>query len=269
MEKQVDGRALLAHMKVMQGLAQKYIEPTPNYRSIDGENSIDAAVNVTLQVAEQTQRTHLFANDMLHMLDGPEQRFAENQAAFDYVAEANLTLSNKFHGELVVKFDFNNTLDDCIESLKKLDKIKKALFYGRDPGWGGVGLATVADLPEKLVASNAAIEGGLTRQEAENFIHGIVGIATEAGELLEALSFALDGNAIDRVNIKEEVGDIKWYAAILAKVAQFTWGDDERVNIAKLRARFPNAFTEHDAQNRNLSVERQILEENSEIVVDT
>ena len=31
-------------------------------------------------------------------------------------------------------------------------------------------------------------------------------------------------------------------------------------NIEKLRARYPEKFTEFDAQNRNLVVEREILE---------
>lgn len=43
----------------------------------------------------------LFANDMVYMLDGPEQRAAEAELSFDYVAEAELTLSRQFHGELV------------------------------------------------------------------------------------------------------------------------------------------------------------------------
>ena len=38
--------------------------------------------------------------------------------------------------------------------------------------------------------------------------------------------------------------------------------DSMQKNIAKLKARFPDKFNEHDAKNRNLSVERQILEGN-------
>ena len=34
-----------------------------------------------------------------------------------------------------------------------------------------------------------------------------------------------------------------------------------KVNIEKLRARYPNKFSEHDAVNRDLKTERQILEQ--------
>lgn len=184
-----------------------------------------------------------------------------NNGAFNYVSEATLTLSNQFHGELVSKVAFTSALNASIEALNKLDKVKKSIFYGRDNNIGPVeGQRDIADLPNILVANNIHIDGGFDVFDAENYIHGVIGMATEAGELLEALRDAINGDAVDRVNIKEEVGDMKWYAAILAKVARFVWGDDERVNIAKLRARFPDNFTEYDAVTRNLDAEREILE---------
>ncbi len=256
-ERHIDGRALLAHMQVMQGLARKFVEPTPAYVSIGGESSLVPGS----EGLEGAQRNYLFANDMLRLLDGPEQRFAESHAGFDYVSEATLTLSNQFHGELVSKANFTKALNGAIEALAQLDKVKKTIFYGRDNNLNPAEeQRDISDLPMMLVASNAGIEGGFTLEEAENYIHGVIGIATEAGELLEAMRDAINGNALDRVNVKEEIGDVKWYAAILAKVARFMWGDDERVNIAKLRARFPERFTEYDANNRNLDNERSILE---------
>ena len=101
----------------------------------------------------------------------------------------------------------------------------------------------------------------LERQQAIDYIHGVIGIATEAGELLEGLRDVLRGKSMDAVKVEEEVGDAKWYMAILARTFGFLWGNDERKNIAKLRARFPDKFTEYDANNRNLAVEREILED--------
>lgn len=253
-ELEPNGRALLSHLRVMQNMAQSYVTPGP-YVAINGER---------VEGEEQAvERNKLFATDILYLLDGPEQRFAESQAGFDYVTEASLTLSNKFHGELVSKANFRKAINDFIEAANQLDKVKKTLFYGRDNNINPVdGQGDVSDMPTALAASNSQIEHGLTVADAENYIHGVIGLATEAGELVEALKHALNGEAIDRVNIKEEVGDAKWYMAILAKVGRFIWGEDERTNIAKLRARFPDNFTEFDAQqeNRKLSVERQILE---------
>lgn len=184
-----------------------------------------------------------------------------NHASFNYVNEATLTLSNQFHGELVSKAAFTSALNGAIEALNKLDKVKKTIFYGRDNNLNPAeGQRDISDLPALLVESNVHVDGGFDLQDAENYIHGAIGMATEAGEMLEGLRDAINGQAVDRVNIKEEVGDSKWYLAILAKVARFVWGDDERVNIVKLRARFPDNFTSYDAVTRNLDEERVILE---------
>lgn len=184
-----------------------------------------------------------------------------NKNQLDYVTQAATTLSNKFHGNLVGRAHFKKTLNDAIEALNQLDKVKKSIFYGRDNNIEpNEGAADISDMPGKLVEANIHIDGGFDVFDAENFIHGAIGLATEAGEILEALKNALNGEALDRVNIKEEVGDAKWYMAVLSMVARFPWGEDERVNIEKLRARFPDKFTEARAINRDLDKEREILE---------
>lgn len=184
-----------------------------------------------------------------------------NATRTNYVDLALTTLSDQFHGEMVGRAHFIKTLNIAIDSLTALDMVKKTLFYGRDNNLAAdAGQRDCSGLLSQLVASNTAIEGGFTPADAANYIHGIIGLATEAGELLENLKNAINGHAIDRTNVKEEVGDGKWYMAILANVGQFGWGDDEAVNIAKLRARFPDAFTEHHAVNRDLDAERAILE---------
>jgi NTP pyrophosphatase (non-canonical NTP hydrolase) len=248
------GVALVRHFDQMKRTAAAYVEPTPYYEDRDGNrsNAADAPGAVGLEGA---QRNWLFANDMVYMLDGPEQRAAEADLAFDYVAEAELTLSHEFHGELVGKHVWAHTLNNAIDALTKLDKVKKSLFYGRDNNLISDGQTGTSELPAKVVG-----ETDLSLVQAADFIHGVIGLATEAGELLELLRDTINGQPLDLVNVKEEVGDGKWYMAILARVAGFMWGDDERTNIAKLRARFPNKFVEFDANNRNLSVERAILE---------
>lgn len=193
---------------------------------------------------------------------------AEDAKQFDYVSEATLTLSNQFHGELVGRGIFERRLSLAIHALAELDEVKKTLFYGKDNGLQQ--LSTHKDCSS--LAVDMCGDNGPTNETAlkmEQIIHGIIGLATEAGELLELLQATLEGKPFDPVNLKEEVGDGKWYMAILAKAAGFAWGDDERVNIQKLRKRFPNAFTEFDANNRDLTSERAILERgNIEFVND-
>ena len=83
-------------------------------------------------------------------------------------------------------------------------------------------------------------------------MHGIIGIATEAGELIEALRFAMvEDKEIDAVNVKEEIGDIFRYCALLANELGVSFEDIQKANIEKLRSRYHNKFTEYDAKNRD------------------
>lgn len=96
-----------------------------------------------------------------------------------------------------------------------------------------------------------------------NLLHAALGIGTEAGELLDAFKRKLFyGKELDVVNIKEEMGDLMWYMAILLRELDLDFHEILDLNIAKLRARFPDKFTEKDALERNLDRERDILEGN-------
>ena len=92
-------------------------------------------------------------------------------------------------------------------------------------------------------------------------IHGILGCVTEAGELADMLKRHLYyGQDLDEVNIKEELGDICWYMALLLYSIDSSWEEIWKMNIDKLQKRYPNKFTEHDAANRDLDAERETLE---------
>lgn len=185
--------------------------------------------------------------------------------AFDYVAEAHVTLSPQWHGDMVAKFRLMGALERSINALRELDLIKKTLFYGKDndlagyhafASGSGVEPVKCGNLPETMALGRES-----NAEEMANLLHGVIGMATEAGELLELLDGMIKRTRpFDKANLIEEVGDSKWYMAILSRVGGFVWGDDERTNINKLRARFPMRFTEYDANNRNLAAERVILE---------
>lgn len=175
---------------------------------------------------------------------------------FDYIAEAQQTKSSSFHGAMVSKQQFVDVIISAIKALQDLDAIKKALFYGRD----NVSLRAVK--PGSYDCNNlnmSAIHDGA--HAGLDILHAIIGKATESGELLEALfDAAIYGKPLDRINIIEEVGDGFWYDAVLMHALDFNFGQAQAINIEKLRARFPNKFTEYDAQNRDLNAERKILE---------
>lgn len=92
-------------------------------------------------------------------------------------------------------------------------------------------------------------------------LHVAMGLVTEAGEFLDVLKkHVFYGKPIDRVNLKEELGDSSWYERIGCDELEVGYLENILVNIQKLRARYPEKFTEEKAINRELGKEREILE---------
>jgi len=92
-------------------------------------------------------------------------------------------------------------------------------------------------------------------------LHAAVGIATEAGELQDALKkHIFYGREFDWTNAVEEVGDLLWYAALACESLGTTLEDAMERNIAKLKARYPEKFETRLAIERDLAAERAVLE---------
>jgi len=92
--------------------------------------------------------------------------------------------------------------------------------------------------------------------------HAVLGAATESVELLEALEF--NGKEMDLVNLGEEFGDLNWYQAIFCDAAGIKWDDILDTNADKLfkkkEARYKDGFSDKDANERNLTAERKVLD---------
>lgn len=102
----------------------------------------------------------------------------------------------------------------------------------------------------------------LSEHRVLRLLHALMGITTEAGELMDALKkYLLYGKPLDVPNLFEESGDSMWYHALLHDAYALPMTDTMRRNIDKLRARYPEKFTTERALNRDLTVERQTLEE--------
>lgn len=94
-----------------------------------------------------------------------------------------------------------------------------------------------------------------------DLLHGALGVATEAGELLDVIKKNhAYGRELDHTNIREEIGDVLWYLALLARATGSSLDSIAEANVAKLRTRYPEKFTTHHAINRNLAAERATLE---------
>jgi NTP pyrophosphatase (non-canonical NTP hydrolase) len=99
-------------------------------------------------------------------------------------------------------------------------------------------------------------------------LHMIIGMQTEVAEIADVYKKHIAyKKPIDYVNIKEELGDAMWYIANLCNIHGWDLRDILATNIAKLEARYPEKFTEENALNRDLVIEREILE-GSNLVFD-
>ena len=93
-----------------------------------------------------------------------------------------------------------------------------------------------------------------------DLLHASIGICTEAGEILDALKKNIYyGRALDVVNISEEVGDVMWYIAKLCRDLDLDFDKILDQNIAKLKIRYAEKFTDLEATSRDLIAERDVL----------
>jgi NTP pyrophosphatase (non-canonical NTP hydrolase) len=121
------------------------------------------------------------------------------------------------------------------------------LFYGKQPG------------PTRWSTSSISL-----KPELADLIHAMLGCVTESAEIAEHVRDVLTGaRPMDAVNLKEEFGDVLWYVALGLRFLQTDFGETFDTNIAKLRARFPDKFTEAAAIDRDLAAERAVLEQSS------
>lgn len=171
-----------------------------------------------------------------------------------YQAQANEFCSPSFFGEQFPLTEFVAALEDAAQACEKLDLYKRALFY---------------DNRDKYALESGGDFLVLRNQEDQDVVHSILGVMTEAGEIGSALVDSLDKYRdsgkdhldIDRVNVKEELGDLLWYAAIGARGTNGPMSKIAERNIEKLSARYPGkVFTADCALNRDHAGERAILE---------
>jgi NTP pyrophosphatase (non-canonical NTP hydrolase) len=92
--------------------------------------------------------------------------------------------------------------------------------------------------------------------------HGVLGLVTESAEMADVLKKQhAYGKPIDLVNLKEELGDVLWYIALLCRALDTDMETIAQANIEKLKIRYPERYTNEKALNRNLKAERALLED--------
>lgn len=76
--------------------------------------------------------------------------------------------------------------------------------------------------------------------------HAVFGLTSEAGEVAGILQKVYQGHPFDKEHIKKELGDCLWMIAEACEALDFGMDDVMRLNIDKLKARYPEGFdTQH------------------------
>jgi hypothetical protein len=166
-----------------------------------------------------------------------------------YLEASARTASTQFHEDKITPAMVEMALQEAIATGNMLDAIKKGLYYGKS-------------LPDNHPAlDNKFNETDLDlRANDQDILHAALCIYTEATEMLEAIYLSMKGAEFDKVNAAEELGDAEWYMAMLYRSLEETPENVKRVNIDKLRHRYPEKFRSMDAIDRDLDTEREILE---------
>jgi hypothetical protein len=153
------------------------------------------------------------------------------------------TLAAKtFFSEMVDPGWLTMRLAERLHHSKKLDAAKKALFYGKDPG----------DQVHRNV-------DGHKYARSPDFIHGVIGVDSEAAELVEVLLSNKTDDEL-RAKIVDESGDLLFYLFVLWNHFDITLDEAMSKNMEKLRARYPEGFNTHAAIHRNEAKESAVFQ---------
>lgn len=95
----------------------------------------------------------------------------------------------------------------------------------------------------------------------DNIMHAAMGIAGEAGEVIDITKKVYAyGKPLLENNLIEEAGDLIWYLNLLFACLGVTWEEVFDLNIKKLEARYPDLrFNADHAINRDVNAEQRAM----------
>lgn len=85
----------------------------------------------------------------------------------------------------------------------------------------------------------------------EQLQNGLMGLNGEAGECIDILKKHLfQGHELDKEHMAKELGDVAWYLAVSAYAFGYDLSTIMKMNLDKLRARYPDGFDSNLSQHR-------------------
>lgn len=142
-----------------------------------------------------------------------------------YMREFGRTLSRGFHSASVSPTWLRLRIRERGVLASRLKKARNALFYGCKP--------------DDPVMANGFSEAFLRKPD---LLHALLGIDCESFELLE-MAFSEDAGEELRRRVVEEAGDLLYFVALALSSVESDLDEAMEVNIAKLRDRYPERFS--------------------------
>lgn len=82
-------------------------------------------------------------------------------------------------------------------------------------------------------------------------INSVMGLCGESGEAIDIVKkWLAQGHALDKAHLAKELGDVAWYLAEAATALDIPLEDIFQANLDKLKARYPEGFSEERSQVR-------------------
>lgn len=90
-----------------------------------------------------------------------------------------------------------------------------------------------------------------TFYETAELLNGVLGLTGEAGEVSDIVKKGIFyDKGIDKEYLEKELGDVMWYIALICHTCGFSLDEVMKMNIEKLKARYPDGFDAYLANHR-------------------
>lgn len=86
--------------------------------------------------------------------------------------------------------------------------------------------------------------------QCQQMTHALHGIAAESGEIHSLFQKEFQGHSIDPEHLKKELGDLLWFITEFCTAMNWTLEEVAQLNIDKLKARYPEGFSEDKSLHR-------------------
>lgn len=106
------------------------------------------------------------------------------------------------------------------------------------------------EMVRTLAKPGQDIINSLTPERAD-LLHMALGVAGEAGELVDAIKkHVIYNKEIDRDNVIEELGDLEFFMKRIRQILNISRSSTLKGNMVKLGKRYPNQYSDAAAQAR-------------------